>query len=69
MGILNLAIVVPQIVVALGAGPWDALFGGGNEPAFVLSAGFALVAGIIALIRLPQLSEHSYVPASGHGFG
>ncbi|KAJ4961356.1 hypothetical protein NE237_021266 [Protea cynaroides] len=28
IGVLNLAIVIPQMVVSLGAGPWDALFGG-----------------------------------------
>ncbi|ERM94399.1 hypothetical protein AMTR_s00010p00253720 [Amborella trichopoda] len=44
IGVLNLAIVVPQMIVALGAGPWDALFGGGNVPAFVLASLFALAA-------------------------
>ncbi|XP_059069694.1 sucrose transport protein SUT4 isoform X3 [Cryptomeria japonica] len=68
-GVLNLAIVIPQIVVALGAGPWDALFGGGNVPAFVLAALFALAAGIIAVMKLPNLSSTSYKPAVVHGFG
>ncbi|KAI6687929.1 hypothetical protein NL676_024757 [Syzygium grande] len=37
MGVLNLAIVIPQVVVSLGSGPWDQLFGGGNSPAFASS--------------------------------
>ncbi|XP_073287815.1 sucrose transport protein SUC3-like, partial [Primulina huaijiensis] len=44
IGVLNLAIVIPQMIVSLGAGPWDALFGGGNIPAFVLASISALVA-------------------------
>lgn len=68
-GVLNLAIVIPQIIVALGAGPWDALFGGGNVPAFVLAALFALAAGIIAVIKLPKLSSTNYKPSVVHSFG
>ncbi len=69
IGVLNLSIVIPQIIVALGAGPWDALFGGGNVPAFVLASVFAFAAGIIAVIKLPHLSRTTYKPAVGHGFG
>lgn len=69
IGVLNLSIVIPQIIVALGAGPWDALFGGGNVPAFVLASVFALAAGIIAVIKLPCLSRTTYKPAVVHGFG
>nr|UNJ12778.1 sucrose transporter 2 [Cedrus deodara] len=69
IGVLNLSIVIPQIIVALGAGPWDALFGGGNVPAFVLASVFALAAGIIAVTKLPHLSRTTYKPAVGHGFG
>ncbi|XP_002983014.2 sucrose transport protein SUT4 isoform X1 [Selaginella moellendorffii] len=69
MGILNLSVVIPQLVVALGAGPWDAVFGGGNEPAFVLAALFALVAGIIAIAWLPQLSREGYHRTELHGLG
>ncbi|KAK9802954.1 hypothetical protein WJX72_007512 [[Myrmecia] bisecta] len=58
MGILNLAIVVPQVLVSLLAGPWDALFGGGNEPAFLAGSAFALAGGVIGLLRLPNL-RHS----------
>lgn len=68
IGVLNLAIVVPQMVVSLGAGPWDALFGGGNIPAFVLASLAALAAGIFAMVRLPNLSSNSY-KSTGFHFG
>ncbi|KAJ8569920.1 hypothetical protein K7X08_006497 [Anisodus acutangulus] len=68
IGVLNLAIVVPQMVVSLGAGPWDALFGGGNIPAFVLASLAALAAGIFAMLRLPNLSSNSY-KSTGFHFG
>ncbi|KAG8073002.1 hypothetical protein GUJ93_ZPchr0006g43710 [Zizania palustris] len=67
-GVLNLAIVVPQIVVSLGAGPWDALFGGGNIPAFALASVFSLGACVLAVLKLPKLSN-SYKSAGFHGFG
>ena len=56
------------MVVALGAGPWDALFGGGNIPAFALASAFALAASFLAFKRLPTLSG-SYSSAGFHGFG
>ncbi|XP_039059584.1 sucrose transport protein SUC3-like [Hibiscus syriacus] len=40
-----------------GQGPWDALFGGGNIPAFILASFCALAAGVIATLRLPDLSS------------
>ncbi|KAM0983935.1 hypothetical protein ACFX2I_011342 [Malus domestica] len=67
IGVLNLAIVVPQMIVSLGAGPWDALFGGGNIPAFVLASFAALAGGIIAARRLPNLS--SSFNSTGFHFG
>ncbi|KAF8411848.1 hypothetical protein HHK36_004407 [Tetracentron sinense] len=54
LGVLNLAIVVPQIVVSVASGPWDALFGGGNLPAFVVGAFAAAASGIVALTMLPS---------------
>ncbi|KAK6931211.1 Major facilitator superfamily [Dillenia turbinata] len=57
IGVLNLAIVIPQMIVSLGAGPWDALFGGGNIPAFVLASLAAFLAGVIATLKLPKLSS------------
>ncbi|XP_062111629.1 sucrose transport protein SUC3 isoform X2 [Humulus lupulus] len=68
IGVLNLAIVVPQMIISLGAGPWDALFGGGNIPAFVLASLAALAAGVIAVRRLPNLSSSSF-RSSGFHFG
>ncbi|MFS8031729.1 hypothetical protein Hanom_Chr17g01549351 [Helianthus anomalus] len=57
IGVLNLAIVLPQVmIVSLGAGLWDALFGGGYVPAFVLASLSALAAGIIATLKLPTPS-------------
>ncbi|MFX9847826.1 hypothetical protein ABTP16_18410, partial [Acinetobacter baumannii] len=55
LGVLNLAIVVPQMVVSVASGPWDALFGGGNIPAFVVGAIAAAASGIFAFTMLPAL--------------
>lgn len=52
LGLLNLAIVIPQMGVALISGPLDAVFGGSNLPAFVLG-GTAAAAGGIAALQLP----------------
>ncbi|XP_057416513.1 sucrose transport protein SUC3 isoform X2 [Lotus japonicus] len=67
-GVLNLAIVVPQMIISLGSGPWDALFGGGNVPAFVLASVCALVGGVVATLKLPNLSSSSF-KSSGFHFG
>lgn len=56
------------MVVSLGAGPWDALFGGGNIPAFVLASLCALAAGVIATRKLPILASSSY-RSTGLHFG
>lgn len=56
------------MIVSLGAGPWDALFGGGNIPAFVLASVCALVAGVIAVQRLPTLASNSF-KSTGFHFG
>ncbi|KAG5236689.1 sucrose transport protein [Salix suchowensis] len=66
IGVLNLAIVIPQMIISIGAGPWDALFGGGNIPAFVLASVCALAAGVYAALKLPNLSSTSF---SGFHFG
>lgn len=42
------------MVVSVASGPWDALFGGGNLPAFVLGAIAAVLSGILALTMLPS---------------
>ncbi|RDX92622.1 Sucrose transport protein SUC3, partial [Mucuna pruriens] len=66
IGVLNLAIVVPQMIISLGSGPWDALFGGGNIPAFVLASVCALAGGIIATLKLPNLSSSSFKSTGFH---
>ncbi|KAK2408380.1 sucrose transport protein SUC8 [Trifolium repens] len=68
IGVLNLAIVAPQMIISLGSGPWDALFGGGNIPAFVLASVCALAGGIVATLKLPNLSSNAF-KSSGFHFG
>lgn len=68
IGVLNLAIVAPQMIISLGSGPWDALFGGGNIPAFVLASICALAGGIVAFLKLPNLSSNAF-KSSGFHFG
>ncbi|CAH9078291.1 unnamed protein product [Cuscuta europaea] len=58
MGVLNLAIVIPQILVSIGSGPWDELFGGGNSPAFVVAAISAFAAGLVAILAIPRTRIH-----------
>ncbi|KAL1175141.1 hypothetical protein V6Z11_A04G069200 [Gossypium hirsutum] len=57
MGVLNLAIVIPQVVVSLGSGPWDQLFGGGNSPAFAVAGVAALTGGLVAILAIPRSSS------------
>ncbi|XP_004289897.1 PREDICTED: sucrose transport protein SUC2-like [Fragaria vesca subsp. vesca] len=70
LGVLNIAIVVPQMFVSVISGPLDASFGGGNLPAFVLGAVAAVISGILALIVLPSPPpDHAtptVVPAGFH---
>lgn len=54
MGVLNLAIVIPQVVVSIGSGPWDQLLGGGNSPAFAVAAISALASGLVAILAIPR---------------
>ncbi|CAK9157922.1 unnamed protein product [Ilex paraguariensis] len=54
MGVLNLAIVIPQVVVSIGSGPWDQLFGGGNSPAIAVGAASAFAGGLIAILAIPR---------------
>ncbi|KAL2335026.1 hypothetical protein Fmac_016239 [Flemingia macrophylla] len=42
------------MIVSTISGPWDALFGGGNLPAFVLGGGAAVLSAILAIILLPS---------------
>lgn len=54
IGVLNLAIVIPQMFVSALSGPWDSLFGGGNLPAFVVGAVAALISAVMAMVMLPS---------------
>lgn len=54
MGVMNIAVVIPQLIVSLTSGPWDEVFGGGNLPAFVVGAFAAALSGIFALTLLPS---------------
>ncbi|TKY46148.1 Sucrose transport protein SUC5 [Spatholobus suberectus] len=64
LGVLNIAIVIPQMIVSAISGPWDALFGGGNLPAFVLGAGAAAVSAILAIVLLPTPKRADEAKAS-----
>ena len=46
--------MIPQMIVSLGGGPFDALFGGGNLPAFIVGAIAAATSGVLALTVLPS---------------
>lgn len=42
------------MLVSLGSGPWDELFGGGNSPALVVAAVSAFAGGLIAILAIPR---------------
>ncbi|TVU29545.1 hypothetical protein EJB05_21115 [Eragrostis curvula] len=54
IGVLNIAIVVPQLVIALTAGPIDGAFNKGNTPAFGIGGVFALICAVMAVTLLPK---------------
>ncbi|KAG6497682.1 hypothetical protein ZIOFF_045586 [Zingiber officinale] len=60
IGVLNISIVIPQVIIALGAGPWDAIFDQGNLPAFALASAFAFLSGVAGIFLLPKLSGNSF---------
>ncbi|KAF7041114.1 hypothetical protein CFC21_050944 [Triticum aestivum] len=66
-GVLNIAIVIPQVIIAVGAGPWDELFGKGNIPAFGVASAFALIGGIVGIFLLPKISRRQFRAVSGGG--
>ncbi|KAM0050789.1 hypothetical protein Hdeb2414_s0007g00227851 [Helianthus debilis subsp. tardiflorus] len=67
LSVLNLAVVIPPIVVSLLSGPWDSLMGGGNMPAFPVGAMAAAVSGIIAFTMLPSPPPDVLATVSGGG--
>nr|AJF36163.1 sucrose transporter 6 [Saccharum hybrid cultivar GT28] len=66
-GVLNISIVVPQMIIAVGSGPWDELFGKGNIPAFGVAAVFAFTAAIAGIIMLPKQPKTSFRSVSMGG--
>ncbi|KAK8921129.1 Sucrose transport protein SUT1 [Platanthera zijinensis] len=66
IGVLNISIVIPQVFVAFSAGPWDALFGNGNVPAFALAGIFAIIAAFFGFTKLPTLATKT---SKIHSFG
>nr|XP_043636592.1 sucrose transport protein SUC4 [Erigeron canadensis] len=54
MGVLNVSIVIPQVIVSLGSGPWDQLFGGGNSAAFAVAAAASFASGLVAILAIPR---------------
>ncbi|KAL5212807.1 hypothetical protein ABZP36_023654 [Zizania latifolia] len=69
IGVLNIAIVVPQLVISLTVGPIDGAFNKGNTPALGIGGAFAFICGVLALIWLPKtrgLSNNAVAVAGGH---
>lgn len=46
--------VIVQMLISVISGPWDALFGGGNLPAFLVGAVAATASGFLAITLLPS---------------
>ncbi|CAL1414996.1 unnamed protein product [Linum trigynum] len=59
LGVVNLSICLPQMVISLGSGPFDAAFGGGNLPAFIVGTVAAFVSAICAATLLPKPKNSS----------
>ena len=53
-----------QMIVSALSGQWDALFGGGNLPAFVVGAVAAAVSGTMAIILLPATKQSDVAKAA-----
>ncbi|CAD6205101.1 unnamed protein product [Miscanthus lutarioriparius] len=66
-GVLNISIVVPQMIIAVGSGPWDELFGKGNIPAFGVATVFAFIAAVAGIIMLPKQPKTSFRSVSMGG--
>ncbi|KAG2267738.1 hypothetical protein Bca52824_062293 [Brassica carinata] len=62
LGVLNLAIVIPQVIVSVGSGPWDQLFGGGNSAALAVGAAAGFIGGIVAILAIPRTRIQKPVP-------
>lgn len=69
LGVLNMAIVIPQMIVSVVSGKLDDAFGGGNLPAFVMGAIAAIVSALMALFVLPNPPSQASMPALMAGGG
>lgn len=52
LGLLNLAIVIPQMAIAVLSGPLDVVFGGGNWGSLSIGAVAAFISGIVSIIAI-----------------
>ncbi|KAL1819759.1 hypothetical protein ACET3Z_014628 [Daucus carota] len=59
LGVLNISICIPQILVSVTSGPIDEAFGGGNLPMFVVGMVCALVSGILAIVLIPKPEDNA----------
>lgn len=69
IGVLNIAIVLPQLVIALSAGPIDGAFNKGNTPALGIGGVSALICAVLALVFLPKtrgVSNATVMAGGGH---
>jgi solute carrier family 45, member 1/2/4 len=67
IGVLNISIVVPQMIIAVGSGPRDLLFGKGNIPAFGVASLFAFAAAVASIVLLPKMSKTNFRSVSMRG--
>ncbi|TXG53154.1 hypothetical protein EZV62_022323 [Acer yangbiense] len=54
LGVLNLAIVFPQMISSMGSRPLNTLFSDSNAPSFVFGAVVATISAIISIFVLPD---------------
>uniref|UniRef100_A0ACD5XHD1 Uncharacterized protein n=1 Tax=Avena sativa TaxID=4498 RepID=A0ACD5XHD1_AVESA len=67
IGVLNIAIVVPQLVISLTIGPIDKAFAKDNTPAFGIGGAFAFICGVLALLLLPKTKGNTATLSMGGG--
>ena len=61
LGVLNISICIPQIIISLTSGPIDEAFGnGGNLPMFVIGMVCSALSGVLAMVLLPK--PKAYAP-------
>lgn len=53
---------VLQVIVSVGSGPWDQLFGGGNSPALAVGAAAGFIGGIVAILAIPRTRIQKPIP-------